>query len=58
MLGPLLLTWPVLGARPLGWLALGAAFLAASWAMGPAVRWAVVGKRPAASPQHPLVPSP
>jgi MFS family permease len=44
MLGPLLLTWLVLGGGPVGWLALGAAFLTASWAMGPAVRWAAASR--------------
>ncbi|MGY1451786.1 hypothetical protein [Streptomyces sp. SS8] len=41
---PLPLTWLVLGGGPLGWLALGAAFLAASWAMGPAVRLAAASR--------------
>lgn len=40
MLGPLLLTTLVLGWGTAGWLVLGAVFLAAGVAMGPAVRWA------------------
>ncbi|CCH29037.1 MFS transporter [Actinosynnema sp. NPDC047251] len=38
--GPLLLTTLVLGGGVAGWLVLGALFLAAALAMGPAVRWA------------------
>ncbi|GAA2389538.1 MFS transporter [Streptomyces glaucosporus] len=38
MLGPLPLTWLVLGGGPAGWLALGAAFLASACAIAPAVR--------------------
>ncbi|WP_103353557.1 MFS transporter [Amycolatopsis sp. CA-128772] len=38
--GPLLLSTVVVGWGLPGWLLLGAAFLAAGWAMGPAVRWA------------------
>ncbi|MFG3506620.1 MFS transporter [Streptomyces sp. NPDC047821] len=40
MLGPVLLTTLVLGGGVLGWLVLGALFLVAGVAMGPAVRWA------------------
>lgn len=40
MLGPLLLTALVVGWGVPGWLLLGALFLAAGLAMGPAVRWA------------------
>jgi MFS family permease len=40
MLGPLLMTTLVLGWGAAGWLLLGAVFLAAGIAMGPAVRWA------------------
>ncbi|ATL25305.1 MFS transporter [Streptomyces formicae] len=39
-LGPLLLSWLLLVWGVPGWLLLGAVFLAASLAMGPAVRWA------------------
>ncbi|QEU96551.1 MFS transporter [Streptomyces kanamyceticus] len=39
-LGPLLLTWLLVVWGIPGWLLLGAVFLAASLAMGPAVRWA------------------
>ncbi|MGW4527681.1 MFS transporter [Amycolatopsis sp. NPDC004378] len=39
-LGPVLLTTVVVGWGLAGWLLLGAVFLAAGWAMGPAVRWA------------------
>ncbi|MCG3040802.1 hypothetical protein ACLIYM_18710 [Streptomyces fenghuangensis] len=58
MLGPLLLAWLVMGGGPLGRLALGTAFLAASWTMGPAVRLAAAGKPPVTFSQHPPVPSP
>lgn len=40
MLGPLLVTTLVLGLGTVGWLVLGAVFVAAAVAMGPAVRWA------------------
>lgn len=40
MLGPLLLTTLVLNWGTVGWLVLGALFVAAGVAMGPAVRWA------------------
>jgi MFS family permease len=40
MLGPLLVTTVVLGWGTAGWLVLGAVFLTAGIAMGPAVRWA------------------
>jgi MFS family permease len=40
MLGPLLVTTLVLGLGTVGWLLLGAVFVAAAVAMGPAVRWA------------------
>jgi MFS family permease len=50
MLGPLLVTTLVLGWGTAGWLVLGAVFVAASVAMGPAVRWAV-RTRPAAGEQ-------
>ncbi|MET9664794.1 MFS transporter [Streptomyces sp. NPDC006475] len=40
MLGPVLLTTLVVGLGVIGWLILGALFLAAGLAMGPAVRWA------------------
>ncbi|WP_327327651.1 MFS transporter [Streptomyces sp. NBC_01210] len=40
MLGPLLLTTLIVGWGVPGWLLLGALFLAAGLAMGPAVRWA------------------
>jgi MFS family permease len=40
MLGPLLVTTLVLGWGTAGWLVLGAVFLMAGIAMGPAVRWA------------------
>ncbi|HET6706250.1 hypothetical protein [Amycolatopsis sp.] len=38
--GPVLLSTVVIGGGFAGWLLLGAVFLAAGWAMGPAVRWA------------------
>lgn len=38
--GPVLLSTVVIGWGLPGWLLLGAVFLAAGWAMGPAVRWA------------------
>jgi hypothetical protein len=44
--GPLLLSTVVVGGGLPGWLLLGAVFLAAGWAMGPAVRWAAA-TRPA-----------
>jgi MFS family permease len=47
MLGPLLVTTVVLGWGTAGWLVLGAVFLTAGIAMGPAVRWAA-RTRPAA----------
>ncbi|WP_328666334.1 hypothetical protein [Streptomyces sp. NBC_00322] len=40
MLGPLLLTTLIVGWGAPGWLLLGAPFLVAGPAMGPAVRWA------------------
>ncbi|GAA3250349.1 MFS transporter [Nonomuraea helvata] len=39
MLGPVVLTTLVLGGGTVGWLVLGAAFVAAGAAMAPAVRW-------------------
>ncbi|MGW5740458.1 MFS transporter [Amycolatopsis sp. NPDC003861] len=39
-LGPVLLSTVVIGWGIPGWLLLGAVFLGAGWAMGPAVRWA------------------
>lgn len=39
-LGPLLLTALLVGMGPVGWLLLGALFLAASYALGPVARWA------------------
>ncbi|HEX6360150.1 MFS transporter [Actinophytocola sp.] len=50
MLGPLLVTTLVLGWGTVGWLVLGAMFLAAGMAMGPAVRWAQQ-RRPWSGPQ-------
>ncbi|MEU7787408.1 MFS transporter [Amycolatopsis sp. NPDC049159] len=43
-LGPVLLSTVVIGWGLPGWLLLGAVFLAAGWAMGPAVRWAQAAK--------------
>lgn len=40
MIGPLLLTTLVVYGGPVGWVGLGAAFLAAGLLMGPIVRWA------------------
>ncbi len=40
MIGPLLLTTLVVYGGPVGWIGLGAAFLAGGLLMGPAVRWA------------------
>jgi MFS family permease len=51
MIGPLLLTTLILTWGTPGWLVLGAAFLAAGVAMGPAVRWAE-------SRTGPLLPAP
>ncbi|WIX99199.1 MFS transporter [Amycolatopsis mongoliensis] len=47
--GPVLLSTVVIGWGLPGWLLLGAVFLGAGWAMGPAVRWAraTAGARPA-----------
>ncbi len=39
-IGPVLLSTVVVGWGFPGWLLMGAVFLAAGWAMGPAVRWA------------------
>ncbi|MCR6483625.1 MFS transporter [Amycolatopsis sp. OK19-0408] len=39
-IGPVLLSTVVVGWGLPGWLLMGAVFLAAGWAMGPAVRWA------------------
>ncbi|MFG1645657.1 MFS transporter [Amycolatopsis sp. NPDC049252] len=39
-IGPVLLSTVVIGWGLPGWLLMGAIFLAAGWAMGPAVRWA------------------
>jgi MFS family permease len=50
MLGPLLVTTLVLGWGSAGWLVLGAMFLTAGVAMGPAVRWAQ-HRRPWSGPQ-------
>ncbi|MET9000323.1 MFS transporter [Amycolatopsis sp. NPDC004169] len=44
--GPVLLGTVVIGGGLAGWLLLGAVFLVAGWAMGPAVRWAAA-TRPA-----------
>ncbi|MEV5712523.1 MFS transporter [Amycolatopsis mediterranei] len=38
--GPVVLSTVVVGGGFAGWLVLGAVFVAAGWAMGPAVRWA------------------
>ncbi|KDN18142.1 MFS transporter [Amycolatopsis rifamycinica] len=43
--GPVLLSTVVVGWGFAGWLLLGAVFLAAGWAMGPAVRWAAATRR-------------
>ncbi|MFG3708116.1 MFS transporter [Micromonospora sp. NPDC047670] len=40
MLGPVLLTTLVVDGGPAGWLAFGALYAAAAWAMGPTTRWA------------------
>ena len=45
--GPVLLSTVVIGWGLPGWLLLGAVFLAAGWAMGPAVRWAQSTRVPA-----------
>ncbi|MEU4253537.1 MFS transporter [Amycolatopsis sp. NPDC026612] len=39
-IGPVVLSTVVVGWGAPGWLLMGAVFLAAGWAMGPAVRWA------------------
>ncbi|MFG2292198.1 MFS transporter [Streptomyces sp. NPDC048603] len=52
-LGPLLLTSLLLLWGVPGWLLLGGVFTAASYAMGPAVRWA--SRRSAATPGEPAV---
>ncbi|MGW1272551.1 MFS transporter [Streptomyces sp. NPDC002491] len=43
-LGPLVLTWLLVEWGTPGWLLLGAAMVAASYAMGPAARWAAGGR--------------
>ncbi|MBF8377144.1 MFS transporter [Alicyclobacillus mali] len=45
LVGPLLLTSLVVYGGPLGWITLGAVFLAAGLSMGPAVRWAERAKQ-------------
>lgn len=55
MLGPLLLTALIVSWGVPGWLLLGALFLAAGVAMGPAVRWAE-RSRPAAPETAPAAP--
>jgi MFS family permease len=54
MLGPLLVTTLVLGLGTVGWLLLGAMFVVAAVAMGPAVRWAA---RTRAAIQDPAEPA-
>ncbi|MEV4110070.1 MFS transporter [Nonomuraea sp. NPDC049695] len=49
MLGPVVLTTLVLGGGTVGWLLLGAAFVAAGAAMAPAVRWGQRSREAAAA---------
>ncbi|MER8184818.1 MFS transporter [Kitasatospora sp. NPDC094015] len=51
--GPLLLTWLIIGWGAPGWLVLGGVFALAGAAMGPAVRWAE-RSRTALAPGHPV----
>jgi MFS family permease len=51
-LGPVLLSTVVLGWGLPGWLLMGALFVAAGWAMGPAARWATRENATAAA-RHP-----
>jgi MFS family permease len=55
MLGPLLVTTVVLGWGTAGWLVLGAVFLTAGIAMGPAVRWAARSRPTADQPVEPAL---
>ena len=55
MLGPLLVTTVVLGWGTAGWLVLGAVFLAAGIAMGPAVRWAARSRPAARAAEEPAL---
>lgn len=53
-LGPLVLTWLLVGWGTPGWLLLGAAMVAASYAMGPAARRAQAGRT--TEPRGALIP--
>jgi MFS family permease len=55
MLGPLLVTTLVLGWGTTGWLVLGAVFLVAGFAMGPAVRWAARTRPAVDEPAEPAL---
>src|SRR5262245_214915 len=55
MLGPLLVTTMVLGLGTVGWLLLGAMFVVAAAAMGPAVRWAASTRVAAEEPTAPAL---
>jgi MFS family permease len=55
MLGPLLVTTVVLGLGTVGWLLLGAVFVVAAVAMGPAVRWAARTRATAPSSAAPAL---
>jgi MFS family permease len=55
MLGPLLVTTVVLGWGTAGWLVLGAMFLTAGFAMGPAVRWAARTRSAAMEAEKPAL---
>jgi MFS family permease len=58
MLGPLLVTTLVLGWGTAGWLTLGAAFVLAAFAMGPAVRWAARNRPAVDEPAEQALVSP
>jgi MFS family permease len=58
MLGPLLVTTLVLGWGTAGWLVLGVVFVAAAFAMGPAVRWAARTRPAVEAPAAAVLVSP
>lgn len=58
LIGPLLLTTLILAWGVPGWLVLGALFLAAGTAMGPAVRWAAATREGTPPRPGPVTPEP